>query len=781
VIWKPAILYLAICLATSGQAMAAPVIVGFSLPAGTPGDKIQLTGSGFSGGGITVRFWNGGAGVVAPISFINSDTVMTVTVPNGIATGPISIQQGTGTPFFTADDFLVIGLGPYISGFLPTFGAVNDTVVINGVHLTNTLSVLFNGTNTFEFNPSADGTVVSTRVPVGATSGFITVRTTFGTSNSPSAFTVVGPGPYLTDFFPSFGNGGTTVTLNGLHLTGVTNVTFNGRPGIIVTATSDTTIQVKAPSGVTTGPISVSTVLGNFSTVANFFGTPTISSVTPLFGRMNTNVTILGTNFLGSTAVSFNGVASTNFSILNNSNVTTAVPIGATTGLIRVITPGGSAFSASNFVVRPTISSFSPGFGSAGTAITIKGANLNVGTPVVKFNGTQAAPPTGVTFGQLVAQVPAGVLSGHISVTTADGSDTSSALFYIPATITSFTPTNSASGSRVRIVGQNFTNASKVSFNGTAAADFVVTNTTSIGATVPTGVVTGPISVTTPAGVAVSGALFYGAPVITGFSPSHGLPGTNVTINGINFLGGSARFNGINASIVSLNNTQMVATVPANAQTGLITVSGPAGTNTSTEKFILDFNSDLRVSITNSPARLTVGSNLVYTVSIVNGGPFAAPNAVLTNYLPANVTLRSASITAPWVLATNGNMLFASLASFGQGSSAVFTLIVTPEVSGYVTNTVFVGSNNSDPIPGNNTATSVVAVDPPALLSIGRAGDLVRVSWSASLTNYVLQYQNLFGPTVQWSLFTNAPTTSGDLRFITDTNNGSGRFYRLRK
>jgi uncharacterized repeat protein (TIGR01451 family) len=254
-----------------------------------------------------------------------------------------------------------------------------------------------------------------------------------------------------------------------------------------------------------------------------------------------------------------------------------------------------------------------------------------------------------------------------------------------------------------------------------------------------------------------------------------------VTINGINFLGGNARFNGINASIVSVNNTRMVVTVPASAQTGPITVSGPAGTNTSTQEFVLDFNSDVRVSITNSPPRVTVGSNLVYTVSIVNGGPFAAPNAVLTNPLPANVTLRSASITPPWVLATNGNVLFASLASFGQGSSAVFTLIVAPEVSGYLTNTVFVGSNNSDPTLGNNTATSVVAVDPLALLSIGRAGNLVKVSWPASLTNYLLQYQDLLGPIPMWSNLNKASTSSGGSQFITDTNNGSGRFYRLSK
>jgi hypothetical protein len=153
----------------------------------------------------------------------------------------------------------------------------------------------------------------------------------------------------------------------------------------------------------------------------------------------------------------------------------------------------------------------------------------------------------------------------------------------------------------------------------------------------------------------------------------------------------------------------------------------------------------------------------------------------LTNPLPANVALRSASITPPWVLATNSNGFFATLPSFGQGSSAVFTLIVAPEASGYITNSVTVGSDNSDPTLGNNIALSVVAVDPLALLSVGRAGNLLKVSWPASLTNYLLQFQDRFAPSPKWSNFNKAPTSSGGFQFITDTNNGSGRFYRLSK
>jgi len=658
-ICKAAFVQLAACvLFTVGNALGAPVIVSFSPKAGAPGDQIQLLGSGFSGGGITVRFWNGGSGVPA-VGSVLSDTTIAAVVPSGITTGPISVQQFSGPQSFTADDFLVIGAGPYISGFLPTFGEANDTVVINGVHLGNTLAVLFNGTNTSEFSPNSDGTQISTRVPLKATSGPITVSTIFGTSNSPSAFTVLGPGPYISGFLPTSGDSGTQVSITGIHFTTVTNVTFNGQPGLIVSANSDTLIQVLAPANVTTGPIAVQTVLGTVITASNFFARPTIASFTPAAGRVNTNVTVKGTNFLGATTVSFNGVPSANFTVLNNSNLTAAVPAGASTGPIRVITPEGSAFSATNFVIRPAISGFSPGFGPVGASITIKGANLNVGTPVVKFNGVQAAAPTSITFTQLVAKVPTGASTGPITVSTSDGSDTSSTSFFVPASITSFTPTNSAPGSRITIVGQNFIGTTKVGFNGTASPDFTVTNNTTIGAAVPAGFVTGPIYITTPAGIISSAASFYGAPSISGFTPSHGLPGTNVTIKGVNFLGGSAQFNGINAAISFLNNTQMVATVPIGAQTGPITVFGPAGTNSSNVAFVVD----------------------------------------------------------------------------------------------------------SSPMP--------------PILSIGQTGGVINVSWPAALTNYLLQFDDSFSSTPQWLAFTNLPVTSGDVQFITDTNNGSGRFYRL--
>jgi uncharacterized repeat protein (TIGR01451 family) len=707
---------------------------------------------------------------------------MTVTVPSGASTGPISIQQGAGTPSYTASDFTAIGLGPYISDFSPGYGSVNDLITINGVHLTNLVAVQFNGTYSTTANVNAAGNQVTARVPAGATNGFISISTIYGTSNSPTTFTVLGPGPFITDFSPLVGNAGTTVLIDGVHFTGATNATFNGTPGVNFAVQSDTLIRVDTPTGVSSGRITVNSPLGTWVTTSNFFVPPGITGFSPITGRTGTNVVINGANFVGATTVSFNGLPTANYLVLSNSTIVATVPTNATSGLIRVIAPAGSSFSGSNFVVQPLVSGFSPNFGPPGTSVTINGANLNVGTPVVRFNGVAAAAPTGVTFGHLTALVPAGATTGPISVTTTDGSYTNASTFYLPASISSFSPTNAAPGTQVTIHGQNLIGTSAVSFNGTAASDFTVTNTTTLGVTVPPAVITGPITLTTPAGAVSSSALFYGAPVITNFTPTHGLPGTTVTLNGVSFLGATAvSFAGLNTSFSVNNNGKISTIVPNGAQSGPITVVAPGGTNTSTGSFLLDYTSDLQVGVTASPNPVAIGSNLLYTVTILNNGPYPAQNVSLTNTLPATVSLQSVVASPGWTLATNGNTLISGISNLVNSGNAALLITVVPQATGDIVDTATVGSDTPDPTPENNTFVLTTTVEPLALLYISLLTNQVKVAWPLGLPGYVLQSKDVLATNNVWSNVTATSIISGNLQFITETNSAATRFYRLRK
>jgi uncharacterized repeat protein (TIGR01451 family) len=685
-------------------------------------------------------------------------------------------------------------LSQSISSFSPTFGASDDPnyIIITGSGFSGrSIDVEFNGVRDLNaYANNADGTSIQTHVPVGAPlgPGPISVAVDGGSPVlSPQNFTVIGPGPYVSSFNPVTGSAGTTVTLNGAHFTGVTNVSFNGKPAQTINIQTDNSIQATAPAGVTSGPILVSSPDGAYltttnSTTTNFYATPGISGFSPTTGRPGTNVIVTGTNFLGATAIHFGSTVATDFTVLSNGAVRVSVPVGAQTGMIRVDAPAGGRLTTSNFVVQPTVFGFSPGFGPPTTSITITGANF-LGTTSVQFNGLASPSVTGVTFGQLTATVPASATTGPITVNTTNGSSTSLTLFYVPASITGFTPTNSAPGTTVKITGNNFAGASAVTFNGQPAQSFVISNNTTIGAVVPAGVSTGPISVTTPAGTVISAGLFYAPPAIISFSPTHGLPGTNVVLTGANFLGATAvKFNGLAAqSFVVSNNTTISAIVPNNATTGPITVIAPAGTNTTAASFVLDYSSDLSLTLTNAPNPVFIGSNLVYTFVIANNGPFAAPNVVLTNTLPASVTFKSAT-ASQGTLNTSGNPITGSLGSIPNGGQVSVTITVVPQATGTITDTATVASDYPDPAPANNTASTTATVLPLPLLSIQLSPpNQIKVSWPVALTNFGLEFKSSLGAANSWSNDPTTPVISGPDNVVTETNNGATRFYRLKK
>ena len=64
----------------------------------------------------------------------------------------------------------------------------------------------------------------------------------------------------------------------------------------------------------------------------------------PTAGKVASAVKILGTNLTGSTAVTFNGKPAT-FKVVSATEITTKVPAGATTGTVKVTTPGGTLSS----------------------------------------------------------------------------------------------------------------------------------------------------------------------------------------------------------------------------------------------------------------------------------------------------------------------------------------------------------------------------------------------------------------------------------------------------
>lgn len=289
------------------------------------------------------------------------------------------------------------------------------------------------------------------------------------------------------------------------------------------------------------------------------------------------------------------------------------------------------------------------------------------------------------------------------------------------------------------------------------------------------------MSVTTPAGTTNSTVRFYVPPAISVFNPTHGLPGTNVTITGVNFLDASSvKFNGSNAVFGVVNNTTITSSVPNSALTGPITVIAPAGSNTTAQNFVLDYTANLGITVSDTPDPVMVTSNLTYIIQVANSSGFSAPGVMLTNLLPANVNLKSATTTAG-SLNTNGNPIIGSLGQLNVGGNITVTLVVAPQTSGTISNFAAVGSLYSDPAPANNIASNTTLVLPLPLLSIQKpAAGYVRVSWPSALTNYVLQFVPAFSNTIYWSNDLTLPTISGNEKFIVEPASNTMRYYRLK-
>lgn len=81
---------------------------------------------------------------------------------------------------------------PSIISFSPPSGPIGQVVVIIGQSFTGTTDVEFNGTSALVFHVDNDSQITVT-VPLGATTGLISVTTPIGTGSSATNFTVTVP------------------------------------------------------------------------------------------------------------------------------------------------------------------------------------------------------------------------------------------------------------------------------------------------------------------------------------------------------------------------------------------------------------------------------------------------------------------------------------------------------------------------------------------------------------------------------------------------------------
>jgi hyaluronan synthase len=236
--------------------------------------------------------------------------------------------------------------------------------------------------------------------------------------------------PAVTDITPTTGStvGGTRVTITGRNLRGATAVTFGGVPGIDLRRLSATRVSVTAPPRAEDGNVNirVTTAAGNSPGASpvkfRYVTPPGVAELEPASGSTggNTVVTIIGTSFTGTSAVTFGGVPATVLTVAPDEIRVAAPPHEATGPVdVQVTTLGGiSPVTATySYTAAPAVTAVSPNSGTTdgGSKITITGANLT-GATEVTFGGALATALTVVSPTQIVATTPARTATGDVDV-----------------------------------------------------------------------------------------------------------------------------------------------------------------------------------------------------------------------------------------------------------------------------------------------------------------------------------------------------------------------------
>ena len=317
--------------------------------------------------------------------------------------------------------------------------------------------------------------------------------------------------PTVFSLTPSSGPGGRVVVISGEGFgpsPGSSTVTFNGVPAQ-PSSWSDSAVSVPVPAGATSGPVIVK--VGGMSSNGVYFrateaGAPSISYVYDEAGRL--------------------------VAITDPAGETARYNYDAAGNLLSVTRHGSNQIS---------VLEVSPDKGGVGQRVTIYGTGFGAaaGQNTVTFNGV-SAPIISASPTRMTVSVPSGATSGPVAVTSLAGTATSDTPFVVegssgPPVITGFTPAVGRYNTSVVISGANFGASpalNRLDFNTSAVTPATAT-ATSLSAVVPYGTTSGRITVTTPAGTAVSASDFF-------MVPDNYLP-ESVEITGRMQIGGAKR------------------------------------------------------------------------------------------------------------------------------------------------------------------------------------------------------------------------------------------------
>jgi FG-GAP-like repeat/IPT/TIG domain/Secretion system C-terminal sorting domain len=410
----------------------APIIQSFSPLNAGQGQVVTIVGLNLS----NVNVVNFGGVSASSYTVVSADTVTAIV--NAGATGAVSVTGAYGTDSLAGFTYTPL---PAITSLVPVYAGNGVPITINGQNFTGVTGVSFGGVPASSFTVVNSSTI--TAAPGAGASGQVVVTTANG-SVSYDHFLWL-PAPTLNSFSPAFGIYGTVLTLTGAHFTDTQygsgifkSVTIGGVDytnyityGNITADTITITLNGPTPAS---GDIVVST-WGGTATLHGFsyYSRPVFKAIQPVIAGTGMPVTILGSNFTGTSSVSLGGVPVSSYTVVSPDTITAIVGAGAS-GNVIITNPAGSDITNPAFIYTeaPLIFSYSPNTGPVGTVVTINGGNFS-SDDIVYFGGVKAKPIS-VNFTQITVAVPPS--AGYRPVSVTSSSLLQSAITDVPFDVT---------------------------------------------------------------------------------------------------------------------------------------------------------------------------------------------------------------------------------------------------------------------------------------------------------------------------------------------------------
>ncbi len=766
--------------ATPFTVTPSPFLIGFTPASGPPGTVVTVSGANLNTS-LTVALFRGQQ---VPMTVNAAGTAFTFTVPNGTSVGDASIGYfgPTGTIITpTAFQVTTTPPAPTITSFTPEAGGPGATVLINGIGFTGATAVRFGTLNATSFTVIS-ATQITAVIPLGVTTSPISVVTPSGTGiSSTSWISITQTVSRIASLEPPDNLiSRSSVTINGSGFTGATQVFMFGQAAQF-TVESDTRIRAIVPCGVTdTGRVSIitpSSVLTSGLIRIGGFATPSVLSFSPISGPPGTLVEVRGMN-LGCAARidmrgSVSGIVSAAPTVINDSTLRFTIPNNAVTSTFNVLQVYGGRllptgfFSPSSalgsqrpapqaFTVPPqppTISGFSPASGAAGSTITITGTNF-AGVQSVQLSGMPMQFTVNAAGTNITATVPSGFSNGQqglISINTQNASVQANSFFIviIPPFIAGFSPTTVRPKEVVRVFTSPFTLVRSISLNGAqvpllsyGAGTVAPTNPTGFVAEfrVPIGAQSGTISLViarTDGNMLNDYTLTTSATLtvlplqasITNVTPVAGFAGTPITLTGEGFTGATAvSIGGVPVPNYTVNSDESITLTSGNSG-GLVQVTTPVGTTSSS----ISFEVIIPPATITSFSPTSGGPGTVVTITGTN--LTGASSVSFGNFATTNVSVNAAGTSLTATVGAEGGTGLLSLLSQGAliTSATPFTFVppmpsiasVSPAQARVGEQTTFTiqganllgiasatfGSQNG--LVGSNTATQVLVTLTP--------------------------------------------------------------------